>query len=253
MIRRATTAICMLAGLALLIMAGVSAKREIFWDMCPDPQPRADWITQPAGAGGLRSWQPPLPPQPQPQRWLYAHLAESHAVLAYSSCDRPPFAALKKTAFMAPADPYVRQRQTMDAQWCSLHPEAVDDPTEHPKHYSLYLEEVGIMREYYTWHMGLSVRDTSWMCRYTDAPCFQVVVRFPLIWLGALLLLCPAAPLAWARVRRWHRRSKGWCVTCGYDLTGNVTGICSECGQAIDYVIHDSYVAGDDSDRPDQA
>jgi hypothetical protein len=31
-------------------------------------------------------------------------------------------------------------------------------------------------------------------------------------------------------VRRWRRRRKGKCVTCGYDLTGNVTGTCPECG-----------------------
>lgn len=30
--------------------------------------------------------------------------------------------------------------------------------------------------------------------------------------------------------RRWRHRKRGHCVTCGYDLTGNVTGVCSECG-----------------------
>ena len=37
---------------------------------------------------------------------------------------------------------------------------------------------------------------------------------------------------------RRHRRRKlrfpsGHCQTCGYDLTGNVSGICPECGKAI--------------------
>ena len=31
-------------------------------------------------------------------------------------------------------------------------------------------------------------------------------------------------------VKRWKR---GRCVTCGYDLTGNVSGVCPECGTAI--------------------
>ena len=31
-------------------------------------------------------------------------------------------------------------------------------------------------------------------------------------------------------VRRWRRRRKGWCIPCGYDLTGNVSGVCPECG-----------------------
>jgi len=30
--------------------------------------------------------------------------------------------------------------------------------------------------------------------------------------------------------RRRRRKAKGLCVRCGYDLTGNVTGVCPECG-----------------------
>lgn len=30
--------------------------------------------------------------------------------------------------------------------------------------------------------------------------------------------------------RRCLRRRRGICVECGYDLTGNVSGICPECG-----------------------
>jgi hypothetical protein len=32
-----------------------------------------------------------------------------------------------------------------------------------------------------------------------------------------------------AELRR-ERREKGLCVHCGYDLTGNVSGVCPECG-----------------------
>ena len=31
-------------------------------------------------------------------------------------------------------------------------------------------------------------------------------------------------------LRRSHRRRLGLCVKCGYDLTGNVSGVCPECG-----------------------
>jgi len=31
-------------------------------------------------------------------------------------------------------------------------------------------------------------------------------------------------------VRRWRRRRTGLCQKCGYDLTGNVSGVCPECG-----------------------
>lgn len=31
-------------------------------------------------------------------------------------------------------------------------------------------------------------------------------------------------------VRRWRRRRKGLCIRCGYNLQGNVSGVCPECG-----------------------
>lgn len=35
-------------------------------------------------------------------------------------------------------------------------------------------------------------------------------------------------------VRRWRRGRKGSCFKCGYNLTGNVTGVCPECGAEIE-------------------
>lgn len=33
--------------------------------------------------------------------------------------------------------------------------------------------------------------------------------------------------------RRLRRRRRGCCLACGYDLTGNVSGACPECGAAV--------------------
>ena len=33
------------------------------------------------------------------------------------------------------------------------------------------------------------------------------------------------------RTRARHRRMQGRCAACGYDLTGNVSGVCPECGR----------------------
>ena len=33
-----------------------------------------------------------------------------------------------------------------------------------------------------------------------------------------------------AHLLRRERKAKGLCVACGYDLTGNVSGVCPECG-----------------------
>ena len=56
---------------------------------------------------------------------------------------------------------------------------------------------------------------------------------------GAVALLGAATAFlwvrAWVRAWRWKRRTSGGhiplpCVCCGYDLTGNVSGTCPECG-----------------------
>ena len=50
-------------------------------------------------------------------------------------------------------------------------------------------------------------------------------------WLPFLLCaLYPTWAFARGHVRRRHRRKRGLCLRCGYDLTGNVSGVCSECG-----------------------
>ncbi len=58
------------------------------------------------------------------------------------------------------------------------------------------------------------------------------VVSFPH---GAICLVLAAWPvcsfLKWAVVRD-HRLRRGSCMHCGYDLTGNTSGTCPECGKA---------------------
>lgn len=63
-------------------------------------------------------------------------------------------------------------------------------------------------------------------------------IKVPYDQVAALFLILPAIefgvrPLvARALEARWSRRSRGpGCATCGYDLTGNVSGVCPECGQ----------------------
>ncbi len=47
-----------------------------------------------------------------------------------------------------------------------------------------------------------------------------------------LLIFATYPTLAFIRgpVRRWRRRRRGLCVKCAYNLTGNVSGVCPECG-----------------------
>ena len=51
--------------------------------------------------------------------------------------------------------------------------------------------------------------------------------------LTALLAAYPIVALIRGPVRRAMRRAKNRCIHCGYDLTGNTCGACTECGQSV--------------------
>ena len=46
------------------------------------------------------------------------------------------------------------------------------------------------------------------------------------LWIPLLLTMIPTTFLCW----RDNRRPPGHCASCGYNLTGNVSGVCPECG-----------------------
>jgi hypothetical protein len=50
-------------------------------------------------------------------------------------------------------------------------------------------------------------------------------------WLPVTLLALPTAVFWWQD--RPRRERSGHCQDCGYDLTGNVSGRCPECGKSI--------------------
>lgn len=46
-----------------------------------------------------------------------------------------------------------------------------------------------------------------------------------------LVLIAVAIPTAWFSYRDYQLRPRrGFCDQCGYDLTGNTSGVCTECG-----------------------
>jgi len=57
-------------------------------------------------------------------------------------------------------------------------------------------------------------------------------VRMPVTLPTALLLVYPILVLGRIRIRR-HRLKPGHCPTCAYNLRGNTSGICSECGATV--------------------
>ena len=55
-------------------------------------------------------------------------------------------------------------------------------------------------------------------------------LAFPLWLPTAALLFTTTIPIVRGPGRQWWRRWHGWCLTCGYDLAGNRSGRCPECG-----------------------
>jgi hypothetical protein len=81
---------------------------------------------------------------------------------------------------------------------------------------------------------GFWAGDLCWgMCHSEKyAGCVQYVglsLWFPFI----LFAVYPAVVIVQGPLRRWRRRTSGHCVKCGYNLKGNESGRCSECGAVI--------------------
>ena len=55
--------------------------------------------------------------------------------------------------------------------------------------------------------------------------------RFRFYWLAVLLLVLPAKRVLTARSRR--PVGQGLCHTCHYNLNGNISGVCPECGSSV--------------------
>ena len=61
-----------------------------------------------------------------------------------------------------------------------------------------------------------------------------VMVVMAALLLSPILLLTVALLIDRHRLRRAQRLDGGHCQSCGYDLTGNVSGVCPECGVRIE-------------------
>ena len=59
------------------------------------------------------------------------------------------------------------------------------------------------------------------------------IVGFPLWWLVVAGAAYPVLAFIRGPLRRYRRRRRNLCLHCGYNLTGNVSGVCPECGRAL--------------------
>ncbi len=92
----------------------------------------------------------------------------------------------------------------------------------------------GSVSIYMYWHVR---KNGAYMGRFAGQHLWAIPLPFPL--LTVLFATYPGFVYIRFCVRR-HRRvvrqSQGLCVVCEYDLTGNVSGVCPECGTPIERV-----------------
>lgn len=82
---------------------------------------------------------------------------------------------------------------------------------------------------------GWPLLERNWLPQLSSASTPHRAYSFALpLWLVFLLAFVPTACLWYRDARRWYchwrRFPPGHCARCGYDLTGNTSGVCSECG-----------------------
>ena len=75
---------------------------------------------------------------------------------------------------------------------------------------------------------GLSV---GWCFQVTGYRQVYVSMRFFHLAIAAALI--PILYVIFAQIRHFSRRKHGRCLSCGYDLTGNESHTCPECGTPI--------------------
>ncbi len=71
----------------------------------------------------------------------------------------------------------------------------------------------------------------AWItCASLDRRFLFLILPF---WFLTLVPLVGTIVVARAPLRSWHRRRRGCCAICAYNLTGNISGVCPECGADI--------------------
>jgi len=97
--------------------------------------------------------------------------------------------------------------------------------------------QYSLKRSLWTFQFDAHVAVHAWTYEFAEGYQLRNMTRvwaveFP-IGVITLLTLIPAGRASWIGLRSRRRRRRRQCIRCGYDLTGNVTGRCSECGNDI--------------------
>ncbi len=81
--------------------------------------------------------------------------------------------------------------------------------------------------------LGMTAMSQEEIQSLNDYEATVHALRVPLWFLFLLVSWYPVTALLVGPMRRRRRRKRNQCLNCAYDLTGNTTGTCPECGNEI--------------------
>lgn len=74
-----------------------------------------------------------------------------------------------------------------------------------------------------------------WPSRTTGCPPLHRIFVRTRWWLVCTIIAAyPIVAFIRGPLRRWRRKRKGLCLKCGYDMMGNESGVCPECGTEVE-------------------
>jgi len=103
---------------------------------------------------------------------------------------------------------------------------------QHPDYRTDYTMQVG-MKKY--WAIGKAKgRLEVWRYGFARPGALSFLIRIPIREIAMLCGVVGGYLVAIPYLRRYRRRKLGLCVECTYDLTGNTSGVCPECGTPVE-------------------
>jgi hypothetical protein len=179
--------------------------------------PRRGSLT-PSAVGGLRRGARTCH-QPGPMRPTVMTIILLLFVLTLSLSIVSRFFFCPALSVSARDDSGARLKLALEEGWCKL--EVTRGPAE-----VFFSVPIPTPYNWYGWSDAVQVGNAT---RYrAEIPSWEpigIFAIYPSLALSGVIL---------RHRRRRQRRARGLCLSCGYDLTGNVSGTCPECGRAVD-------------------
>ena len=156
-------------------------------------------------------------------RWFHVYAESGFSTLSFASQDVPP------VVLVSGACPYGLLRQTT-LRAMRFRKEMDQSETEAIQQQEDIIDVISDRLEVLFIH---TIGETNRVFRlqFESSPNREILIQIHLALPLILFAAYPTIALVYGPLRRHRRRRKGLCVQCGYNLRGNMTGTCPECGQ----------------------